>query len=197
MFLRRLEISGNALRTLPSLAGARSLRRLDASSNRLESLPDDLAHCAELAELVVNANPSLEALPADLGLFQPSLRGVWARGCGLTTLSRGLEAAAGLVDLDVGANRLRELPDALGGASRESGERASFRKHSAETRNVSGETLPENRFFLFLLGTVQRRRDAANANRQDASDTNRRDATNANRRAATNANRLGARLARD
>ena len=62
MFLRRLEVSGNALRTLPSVAGARSLRRLDASSNRLESLPDDLAHCAELAELVVNANPSLEAL---------------------------------------------------------------------------------------------------------------------------------------
>lgn len=149
MFLRRLEVSGNALRTLPSVAGARSLRRLDASSNRLESLPDDLAHCAELAELVVNANPSLEALPADLGLFQPSLRGVWARGCGLTTLSRGLEAAAGLVDLDVGANRLRELPDALGGASRESGE-----------RDASGPV------FFFHLATREDERDATRHTRR-------------------------------
>lgn len=149
MFLRRLEVSGNALRTLPSVAGARSLRRLDASSNRLESLPDDLAHCAELAELVVNANLSLEALPADLGLFQPSLRGVWARGCGLTTLSRGLEAAAGLVDLDVGANRLRELPDALGGASRESGE-----------RDASGPV------FFFHLATREDERDATRHTRR-------------------------------
>ena len=80
---------------------------MDASSNRLLDVPEDLAECAKLRRLVLNGNGNLASLPQDLGLFQPDLRGVWARGCGLTALPSGLEAASGLTDLDVGSNRLR------------------------------------------------------------------------------------------
>ena len=80
---------------------------MDASSNRLLDVPEDLAECAKLRRLVLNGNENLASLPQDLGLFQPDLRGVWARGCGLTALPSGLEAASGLTDLDIGSNRLR------------------------------------------------------------------------------------------
>lgn len=116
MFLEHLDVSGNRLERLPSMRGNQSLVRLDASDNHLVSLPVDLSECASLRQLVVNGNVDLAALPDDLGLFQPELQGVWARGCGLLTLPGGLEAASGLTDLDVGSNRLRQLPPALGGA---------------------------------------------------------------------------------
>ena len=117
MFLEHLDVSGNRLTSLHrSASGNRGLVRLDASNNRLTSLPEDLAECCALRELVVNCNPELSALPEDLGMYQPDLRGVWARGCGLLALPSGLDIATGLVDLDVGSNRLRELPEALGGA---------------------------------------------------------------------------------
>ena len=115
MFLEHLDVSGNVLTHLPSVSGAQGLQSLDAGSNRLVNLPDDLAECAKLTRLVVNGNQDLSMLPQDLGLFQPHLAGVWARGCGLVELPSGLEAASGLTDLEVGSNRLRLLPPALGG----------------------------------------------------------------------------------
>jgi Leucine-rich repeat (LRR) protein len=81
-------ISGNVLEHLPSMCGNQGLTRLDASDNRLVALPEDLAECCKLRELVANGNGDLALLPQDLGLFQPDLRGVWARGCGLLALPR-------------------------------------------------------------------------------------------------------------
>ena len=101
--------------TLPSMRRATALARLDASSCALISLPDDLAECAALEDLVVHRNPDLVSLPPNLGALQPRLRGVWVRECGLATLPSGLTAAVGLADLDAGACRLRGLPDGLGG----------------------------------------------------------------------------------
>jgi len=103
------------LTTLPSMRRATALARLDASSCALISLPDDLAECAALEDLVVHRNPDLVSLPPNLGALQPRLRGVWVRECGLATLPSGLTAAVGLADLDAGACRLRGLPDGLGG----------------------------------------------------------------------------------
>ena len=40
---------------------------------------------------------------------------MWCNGCSLLELPSSLEAAVGLADLDVGGNRLRSLPNALGG----------------------------------------------------------------------------------
>ena len=115
MFLEHLDVSGNALVRLPSLSGLKAITRLDCAGNRLKSLPVTLSGCATLRELCCNNNPSLEWLPTDLGLFQPELRGVWCNGCALLELPNSLEAATGLVHLDVGRNRLRRLPDSLGG----------------------------------------------------------------------------------
>ena len=115
MFLEPLDVSGNALVRLPSLSGLKAITRLDCAGNRLKSLPVTLSGCATLRELCCNNNPSLEWLPTDLGLFQPELRGVWCNGCALLELPNSLEAATGLVHLDVGRNRLRRLPDSLGG----------------------------------------------------------------------------------
>ena len=111
MFLEHLDVSGNALVRLPSLSGLKAITRLDCAGNRLKSLPVTLSGCATLRELCCNNNPSLEWLPTDLGLFQPELRGVWCNGCALLELPNSLEAATGLVHLDVGRNRLRRLPD--------------------------------------------------------------------------------------
>ena len=115
MFLEHLDVSGNALVRLPSLSGLKAITRLDCAGNRLKSLPVTLSGCATLRELCCNNNPGLEWLPTDLGLFQPELRGVWCNGCALLELPNSLEAATGLVHLDVGRNRLRRLPDSLGG----------------------------------------------------------------------------------
>jgi len=115
MFLEHLDVSGNALVRLPSLSGLKAVTRLDCAGNRLKSLPVSLSGCATLQELCCNNNPGLEWLPTDLGLFQPDLRGVWCNGCALLELPNSLEAATGLVHLDVGRNRLRRLPDSLGG----------------------------------------------------------------------------------
>ena len=73
MFLEHLDVSGNALRALPSLSGCKALARLDCASNKLRSLPVSLSACLELRELCCNNNRDLEWLPTDLGLFQPEL----------------------------------------------------------------------------------------------------------------------------
>lgn len=150
MFLEHLDVSGNALEDLPSVCGNQSLVRLDASDNRLARLPEDLSECPKLRQLVVNGNDHLAALPQDLGLFQPELGGVWARGCGLTALPSALEAASGLTDLDVGRNRLRLLPPALGGGG---GRRAGSLGGGGQGR--TGASLSSIAFFSFVVCLIE------------------------------------------
>ena len=61
-FLERLDLSRNALETLPAAAiAALPLRALDVSHNKLRALPDDLP--ASLASLKCGHNPELAASP--------------------------------------------------------------------------------------------------------------------------------------
>ena len=65
-FLERLDLSRNALETLPGAAiAALPLRALDVSHNKLRALPDDLP--ASLASLKCGHNPELVALSARVG----------------------------------------------------------------------------------------------------------------------------------
>ena len=89
-FLETLDAGGNRLRRVgASFEGLRALRRLILSANALEALPGDLAtSCPRLETIDLCRNPDLTALPNDLGLYQPELREVWCRGCGLLELPR-------------------------------------------------------------------------------------------------------------
>ena len=118
-FLETLDAGGNRLRRVgASFEGLRALRRLILSANALEALPGNLAtSCPRLETIDLCRNPDLTALPNDLGLYQPELREVWCRGCGLLELPEGLDAASALETLDVGENFLRFVSDRFGGAT--------------------------------------------------------------------------------
>ncbi len=80
--MRRL-LADNALETLPTavFAGLTALRRVELHNNSLAALPDGLfALLPALAVLLLDDNPRLAALPADLGAASPNLTAVCGRG---------------------------------------------------------------------------------------------------------------------
>lgn len=110
-FLERLDLSRNALETLPGAAlAALPLRALDVSHNKLRAMPDDLP--ASLASLKCGHNLELSALSARVGACA-RLAEIAAPWCALEAVPASLRGCAALVRLDLSHNALEDVPDAV------------------------------------------------------------------------------------
>ena len=110
-FLERLDLSRNALETLPGAAiAALPLRALDVSHNKLRALPDDLP--ASLASLKCGHNPELAALSARVGACA-RLAEIEAPACALAAVPASMRGCAALVRLDLSHNAIEDVPDAV------------------------------------------------------------------------------------
>ncbi|XP_075406477.1 leucine-rich repeat-containing protein 47 [Tenrec ecaudatus] len=121
--LRVLDLSGNALETLPpgqglgpaEPPGLPQLQSLNLSGNRLRELPADLARCAPRLQTLNLTGNCLDAFPA--ALFQPGalplLSELAAADNCLRELSPDIVHLASLKTLDLSNNQLSEIPAAL------------------------------------------------------------------------------------
>uniref|UniRef100_A0A8C4Z878 Scribble planar cell polarity protein n=1 Tax=Gadus morhua TaxID=8049 RepID=A0A8C4Z878_GADMO len=105
MQLVELDISRNDIPEIPeSIKFCKALEIADFSGNPLSRLPDGFTQLRALAHLALN-DVSLQTLPNDIGKYvSPRLR----------DLSLSLSFLVKLEQLDLGSNKLEELPDTLG-----------------------------------------------------------------------------------
>ena len=140
--LKRLDLSGNRLRTLPEnvFDGLSSLQTLDLSYNsELTALPEDVFDGLSSLQTLTLYKASLTALPEDVFDGLASLQTLTLERNGLTELPEdAFDGLSGLQTLSVRDNRLSELPeDVFDGLS------------SLQTLNLSQNdlsTLPEDVF---------------------------------------------------
>ncbi|CAN7563251.1 leucine-rich repeat-containing serine/threonine-protein kinase [Trinickia sp. LjRoot230] len=114
--LEVLDLSGNALSTLPDdLARLSKLRIIFASNNQFTELPEVLGECAQLSMVGFKANRirvvSGRSLP-------PKLRWLILTDNAIETLPAKIGHCSLLQKLMLAGNRLRTLPDAMSSCSR-------------------------------------------------------------------------------
>ena len=109
--LEILDVSGNALETLPeALAALPRLRIVFASANRFTALPEVLGRCAQLEMVGFKSNRIQEVLDAAL---PPRLRWLILTDNALEQLPEALGERPHLQKLALAGNRLRALPQSL------------------------------------------------------------------------------------
>ena len=114
--LEVLDLSGNALQTLPAaIAGLHRLRILFCSDNRFSELPAMLGRCPALDTLGFKANQIGHVPPSALA---PALRWLILTDNRLAELPDALAHCTGLQKLMLAGNRLTHLPPGLGALRR-------------------------------------------------------------------------------
>ncbi len=111
--LKRLDLSGNRLATLPAEVGnLTNLKQLDLSGNRLATLPAEVGNLTNLKQLNLSAN-QLTALPAEVGNLANLLELYLDRNK-LTILPAEVGNLANLLELYLDRNKLTILPAEVG-----------------------------------------------------------------------------------
>ena len=114
--LEVLDLSGNALTTLPDDMGRFSrLRMLFCSGNRFTRLPPGLGGCAALSQIGFRGCGLVE-IPAES--LPPAVRWLTLTDNAITALPKALGERALLQKLMLAGNRLEALPESLAGHAR-------------------------------------------------------------------------------
>lgn len=114
--LESLDLSGNALTTLPDdLGRLRHLRQLFCSGNRFQRLPPSLGDCAALSQVGFRGT-GLRELPAES--LPPAVRWLTLTDNQLQQLPDALGQRPWLQKLMLAGNQLQQLPASLGQAPR-------------------------------------------------------------------------------
>jgi hypothetical protein len=109
--LEILDLSGNALRTLPAdLARLTHLRIIFCSNNRFTELPAVLGQCTQLTMIGFKSN-RIRAVPADA--LPPALRWLILTDNDIAALPATIGRCTQLQKLMLAGNRLRDLPGEL------------------------------------------------------------------------------------